>query len=298
VKNDMVFRASSPTGTSDHILFRLPTSPSTYFDDITVTPITHAQAATRLDEIYAATMQPFNYGAFVEPGRFQYIPRSYEKLRTGQPLNVVLLGDSIIADTGYSYFEPLVERNYPGSRMNVIPSWKGSTGSTWYKDNNRVRSYVLNYNPDLVMIGGDAQRMDMASIHTVIQQIQTARPDCEIVLMTEAAGWWNSPYINGQMMEPIDPNPEAVFDYRAQLWLLAQQDNVGFLDMTAPWMTYIYNTGMNYDLFLKDGTHCNALGEQILEQIMVAYFTPVPEPSTLVFMLAGSLVLLQRKRKS
>jgi len=69
-------------------------------------------------------------------------------------LRIVLLGDSIIGDIGASKFELLLQRMYPGCKIDKSVSSRGSTGCWWYKDENRVQEYVLRHHPDLLIIGG------------------------------------------------------------------------------------------------------------------------------------------------
>jgi len=187
-----------------------------------------------------------------------------------------------------------VERMYPGSRMNVTASWAGSTGCWWYKEEGRVQSYVLDYDPDLVMIGGIGNFDDIDSIREVITQIRAGKGDCDILLMTGLAGSAMSPYVHPEFMLPIDPNGQ---DYRAALWRLAEEQGVGFVDMTRPWMEYIASTGRAYDEFLKDGVHCNTDGITIIGRILEAYFESAPEPSTAAILLLGVALLRRRPNR-
>jgi len=280
--------------TVDRVWFFPTSAPPAYFDDLTVRHISSQEAAQQLDKNYAA-MQQFDFAALAGPeDRHANIPRTMQALTTGGTMNVVLLGDSIMSNTSNSLFETLVERMYPGSRMNVTASWAGSTGCWWYKEEGRVQSYVLDYDPDLVMIGGIGNFDDIDSIREVITQIRAGKGDCDILLMTGLAGSAMSPYVHPEFMLPIDPNGQ---DYRAALWRLAEEQGVGFVDMTRPWMEYIASTGRAYDEFLKDGVHCNTDGITIIGRILEAYFESAPEPSTAAILLLGVALLRRRPNR-
>src|SRR5207245_6643823 len=94
--------------------------------------------------------------AYVPPAdRQDRIPNAIGRLTAGQPLNVVMVGDSIVHDTYASFFEPGVDRRYPtGARLNVQEAVSGGAGAGYWTQNNRVRDQVMVLNPQLLMFGG------------------------------------------------------------------------------------------------------------------------------------------------
>jgi hypothetical protein len=96
-------------------------------------------------------------------------------LERGGTLTVVMLGDSIVNDTSRSCWNLLLERIYPAVEIEKVTCVRGSTGCWWYREPGRVKAYVLDDGPDLVIIGGISQRGDLASIRDVLRQIRADR---------------------------------------------------------------------------------------------------------------------------
>ena len=68
--------------------------------------------------------------------------------------------------------------------------------------------------------------------------------------------------------------------------------------MTTPWADFILDSGLPYTYFLRDGVHLNGYGDMLTSEIVSAYFSPVPEPSSLALaVLAGGAALVLRRRK-
>jgi hypothetical protein len=196
-------------------------------------------------------------------------------LRSGESLNVVMLGDSIINDLCRSNLGVLVERMYPGSYLNVIPSVRGSTGCWWYKEDNRVQEWVLDHDPDLVVIGGISQYDDVDSIRDVIQQIHAGAADCEILLLTKIFGLDTDYTDRPENLQPLDPQGS---DYRAALWRLAGEMDAGFVDMTAPYGRCVIASGRGFDDFKRDIVHASYYGVHVGGRIFESYFAPPAEP--------------------
>jgi lysophospholipase L1-like esterase len=220
----------------------------------------------RLDAVWAA-MDPLRYTPPAD--RRPLIPRTMERLREGGTLKIVLLGDSIMAQTCYSGFDLLLTRMYPKVTIRTVASVRGSTGCWWYKDENRVQEYVLQHNPDLVMVGGISQRDDVDSIREVIHQVR-AKQQPEIMLITPAFGFEGSTHI---LKWTYDIDPQGT-DYRARLMRLATEEKCEFLDLTGPWWQYIKGSGQAYGWFRGDAVHANERGTEILAHILEKYFAP------------------------
>jgi len=220
----------------------------------------------KIDAIYAS-MKPVRY--IPKPGRWKLLGRSMKRLENGPSLRIVMLGDSIINDTGSSMFELLLERAYPKCKVKKIRSVRGSTGCWWYKKENRVKKYVLDHKPDLLMIGGISQHDDVESIREVIKQVR-AKSNPEIMVMTKVFGSLSDKDAKGFTRE-IDAGGSG---YHARLKRMAQEEKVEFLDMTRPWSQYLRESGKAYGWFRRDPVHANDRGKQILGRILEKYFSP------------------------
>ncbi len=263
-----------------------------YVDDVSSTILTSDQMAAMLDDVYES-MGGGDFAQYMQPDRHRHVKKTMEKLYSGQEATVVMLGDSIVNDTYTSMFETLVSREHPGT-MNTIPAVRGSTGCWWYQDSDengvpRVQSYVLDHQPDLVMIGGISHQSDTEAIREVIHQIGA---QAEILLLTEIAGY-TDPDTDSSVYDAVDSNGEG---WRSELYRLAAEEEVGFLDMTQPWFSYIEASGHPLEHFKRDAIHNNFLGTQVAGRTLEAYF--VPEPCTLAVVCMGAMVLGLNRRKT
>jgi len=221
----------------------------------------------RIDAIYQA-MEPLQYTPPAD--RWQYIPKTVQRLRDGGTLRIVMLGDSIVNDTGSSQYELLLERMYPQCKEVKIRSVRGSTGCWWYKEENRVDEWVLKHEPDLLMIGGISQRDDTESIREVIRQVRAARPQVEVMLMSTVFGTYD-PRADKEWAYDADSQGDS---YRSRLMRLAAEEQVEFVNMTGPWGEYLRRSDKTRGWFMRDPVHANERGFQILGRILEKYFAP------------------------
>ena len=127
-------------------------------DDVSLEAVDAETVAAWADEVVAGC--PL---VQYEPpaNRWQRLPADdWRTLREGGRLRVVMLGDSICNDTSNSLFETLLARVYPKTRIEVVTSVRGGTGCQYYRQEDRVREYVLRYKPDLVVIAGISHGFD------------------------------------------------------------------------------------------------------------------------------------------
>jgi hypothetical protein len=202
--------------------------------------------------------------------RWARLPRTAGILAKGQgELRVVMLGDSIVNDTSQSRWEETLQAMYPGCKITKITCVRGATGCWWYKEPGRVKRYVLDLKPDVLIIGGISHKDDTESIRDVIGQVR-AGSTCDVLLMTGAFGYVD-PRDDKQWSFEIDPTGK---DYRARLRKLADDEKAAFLDMTAYWGKYIRESGKDLNWFKRDAVHANERGMQVLGQILAGSFAP------------------------
>lgn len=219
----------------------------------------------KIDAIYAA-MDPI---AYTPPaGRFANIPETMRRLREGGELRMVLLGDSIMGNTSGSSFELLLMRNYPKCKIVKIPSLRSSTGCKYYKDENRVESYVLRHNPDLLVIGGISNGGDAEAVRSVIRQVREKKPGTEVLLLTPVFGALRDEHIRTFTREIDTTTP----NFRYGMQKVAAEERCAFFDMTSPWWTYIQESGKTPGWFMGDAVHANARGCQIIGRLLEIWF--------------------------
>lgn len=202
--------------------------------------------------------------------RFKLLPNVISTLQSGKKVRIVMLGNSIINDTGNSAWDVLVENQYPGSNLEVVTSVRGGTGCQYYQENDRVDTFVVQYQPDLLIIGGISHGNDTAAIHRVIRQVrEKMQTPPEILVMSGPVGRQGDPRSNPAFTIPPQPS-----DFRLQLRQMATDARVAYFDMKSVWGEYINHAGKDYDYFLRDPVHANARGRQVLARILAIYFSP------------------------
>jgi hypothetical protein len=219
----------------------------------------------QIDKIYSQ-IPPVLYNP--PANHWKSLPLTKKFLSEGGTFRVVMLGDSIVNDTSRSCWNLLVERRYPKCKIEKITSVRGSTGCWWYKEPGRVKKFVLDHKPALVIIGGISNRGDIDSIRDVIHQIKV-ESSADILLMTGAFGSVD-PRDDKQWQKISESNHFS--EYRKGLELLARETGAAFLDMEAAWAGYIRSSGQDLDWFKRDPIHANERGEQILGHILESYF--------------------------
>ena len=282
-QNVALFRGEIEDSPEMRVYFKPPPGGMVYVDDVSIEALDRPSAAAVFDELVAA-LPPYTFAA--ETGRHAHLSRVKSLLSTGQTVRTVMLGDSIINGISHSYFESLVDRMYPGSRMEIATKVRGSTGCWWYRENDpetgrpRVEEWVASYNPDLVILGGISHgsaglAYEIEACRDVIDTVRTYLPNVEFLLLTEAAGW-NDPYRHPELAEPFDPQGT---DWRARLSTLAAEEGVEFLDLNRWWARYIIHSGHSDDWFKGDLIHMNQRGSVVTGLALAAYFAPTsPDP--------------------
>ena len=220
----------------------------------------------QIESIYSQ-MRPVRYSP--PSSRWKNLPRTKKLLTDSGTLRVVMLGDSIVNDMSRSCWNLLLERRYPKCKIEKVTSVRGSTGCWWYKEPGRVQKFVLDYHPDLVIIGGISQRGDINSIREVIRQIRVAS-NADILLITGAFGNVD-PRDESLWRRIVDPNHYS--EYRKGLENLARQVGSAFLDMEVAWARYIRESSKPLDWFKRDPIHANERGEVILGRILDSYLS-------------------------
>ena len=244
-----------------------------YLRQVRITPERSPEAILRWQDSIYRSVPPLNFQAPAD--RWQHLPRTMQTLREGGTLRVVMLGNSIINDTGNSGWELPVEAQYPGADLQVITSVRGGTGCTYYQHHNRVDTFVVQYQPDLLMIGGISNHNDTAAIRSVIRQVRQrmdSGPDGsapEIMVMSGPLGRDGDPRSNPEFT--VVPTGD---DFRLQLAQMCAAADVEYFDMKSAWGEYLSQSHASYDYYLRDPLHANARGRQVLARMLAEYFAP------------------------
>ena len=204
--------------------------------------------------------------------RWDALPRTHARLQSGEPLRVVLLGDSIINDTFNGLLELMFKRQWPEARLTLIPSLRGGTGVAYYQQENRVKDYVLDHQPDLVIIGGVCHEFDLPAMRSVVQQIRAAS-DTEILILSGAMAPEDfmrkrtAPKMGISSLEAA----ALVRAFYAGLPSVARESGAGYFDMRSVWDRYILESGLSSLCYMRDELHGDMTGKLLLSGILTRY---------------------------
>jgi len=274
-----------------------PMSAAVRVREVAVEEVSREAVAAWADALWA-TMPPLDYTP--PPGRWRNLPKLSGALKAKgpqgpqgpqgrktdpapsgpcgpcgpcSPFRVVMLGDSIVNDTGNSPWDVLVERLHPGLRLEVVTSVRGGTGCWHYREEGRVKPCVLDFRPDLLMIGGISHNEDIEAIRSVVRQVRAAA-DPDILLMTGAFGKGRDPREDLAWMPTVRPGGPG---YRSRLMALAAEEGCGFLDLEGAWGAYLLAIDQPYAWLMRDDVHANARGHQLLARILERYFVSISD---------------------
>ncbi len=212
-------------------------------------------------------------GTFTSPPPdWQWLPRTRKTLTGGGDLHILAFGDSIVADTMRSGWVGKLAEAYPKAQIRGTVYVRGGGGCQHYKDEGRIAKNIVPRKPDLVFIGGISQR-DVEAIRDCIHQLRAGLPNVEILLASGAFGSNADPRIPEELAKA---HHSGSAPYGAALKKLAGDEHCAYLDMTTPWAEYLNSAKVHPHIFYRDRVHANEFGEQILSQIMMAFFTSPP----------------------
>ncbi len=257
IDNEFCFRGKANAVTAI-ICFQPRGSKALAIRKVKVRTLRRKKVAAWADSV-RATIPPVLYAP--PSYRWECIPRTIKKLNSGKTVRIVLLGDSIANDVGNSPFDALLERIYPGANVEVISSVRSSTGCRYYREENRVKEYVVDLKPDLLIIAGISNGHDPEAMRSVIRQVRE-QIDTEIMVTTGA----------------VAPRRRKVrkktSTFALRVEAMCYEENAEFLDMRLAWDQYIENCGVHDETFRRDSIHANAQGSQVLAAILARYFGP------------------------
>jgi len=251
--------------------FRGMTS-SMEIEDIGVEPVDTAWVLQWADALYA-TVPPIAFEPATD--RHRLIPKTMERLRAGETIRVVMLGDSISQDTCNSYYDLLVEKMYPGADLQLVPSVDGSKGCWYYLDDELYQSHVVDQEPELLMVGTASEHHGIEPVEQFLERAR-AELDCEVMVVSGPMG--------DDFRVPDDDMSEVACRARDHVprrrkfaheqEALCARLGVEYLDMSNAWLDYLAASGKPYHWFHRDAGHANDRAKQVLARFMERYFTP------------------------
>ncbi|MDA0578627.1 MAG: hypothetical protein O3B24_11075, partial [Verrucomicrobia bacterium] len=303
VTNEFRIRAKHKAGTGTNLVparirvrFHAFNAPL-YVDDVLIETTTPEEVAQWADAFYDRIPAKLAYVPKANHG--SRLPLTMQRLRNGQPLRIVMLGDSVQQDTANAPIDALLQRLYPGATVELISSTRGGTGVGYYKDH--VAEFIFAYRPDLLVIGGISNGDNMTDFQSIIDQVRADDSakgrTTEIMIVTRQWSPNNNISIGYYFLAPgmteLDQvpsnNPGVPGDYRGNLLNLCHANGIEYLDMTGIAAQFINGpaaaagigppanaNGVPYGFWMRDWVHANDNGKMILGRILEAWFAPAP----------------------
>ena len=302
VTNEFRIRAKNTAGTNATLAPVLMAvkfqsiSPQVFIDDVVVETTTPAEVAQWGDAAYDAL--PAKLAYVPKANRWTHLPLTLNRLRTGQRLRIVMLGDSVQSDTQNSPFDAWLERLYPGATIELIDSIIGGGSVGYFRTN--MAAAVFAYQPDLLCIGGISNGDDLSAFQSVVNQVRTndfatGRTTEILILSAQWSPNTNSgDYFIAPGLTELDPvatnNPGGVpAGYRGDLLGFCATNNIEYLDLSGVASEFVYGpaaaagvgppadgSGNPYGYWMRDLIHSNDRGKLIQGRMLEAYFAPAP----------------------
>jgi lysophospholipase L1-like esterase len=191
------------------------------------------------------------------------LPRVHERLRTGQPLKIVCLGDSVTGiyyHTGgrraYPEMLPLaLQKVFPEAAVAVINA--GISGNSTRDGLRRLDKDVLAHKPNLVtvMFGlNDCARLPIDEYRTnLITIIHKCRAiDADVMLCTP----------NG-VLETTGRPVKKIREYGDVMHTIAREEKVAYCDVFAAYQAFQKHDEKAWRLLLSDEIHPNMDGHKL-----------------------------------
>ena len=260
--------------------------------DVSVTPCSWREAAAYCDKVWAEVPRgefALGRGASSVAGR---MPRLMAALEGRRKARVLLLGDSIVQDTFHSQFHALLRRSFPDSKAEWLVSVRGGTGCWYYKDPEAFAAYVTRHSPDVVLIGGisswNAERSSSAGdadIEAVGELCEKA--GIEVGVMSPALSFDRRLPAGSEIGAPVasrHPSPEEITYFAeefgpcelAGLSEICARRGWGYLDMTTPCYTWLFESGTPYQWHSRDFCHSGERGKQVIARALCAALSAAP----------------------
>ena len=267
--------------------------------DVTFEVSSSEEAAAWCDMVYAKVP-----AVKVEPdgNAFLSAPKTLEALKTGRPVRILLLGDSIIQDTFHSQFHALLKRAYPKSEVTWLMSVRGGTGCWYYRGAENFETYVSAYRPDCVIVGGisnwqpskpDYPVYGNEDIYEVGEMIRSRGMELIVVSPTLSVDTRMKEYsreftplapraydaaaekealsltIDKYSKLPSGLSPEGLAELKAE----CARRGWGFIDAFTPAYRWLYESGKPWSWHNRDYVHSGELGKQVIARIMLAHLS-------------------------
>lgn len=250
------------------------------FKDIVLKRVSDDYAAAWCDRVYRSLPQV----DWVAPKDCLWrLTKTWDKLVRHKPLKIIMLGGSLCNDTYNGQVSAQLKRDFPLSDIEVIASVRGGTGVWYYEKPEMFKKYVLDYNPDLVLVCGichrgpvDNQPCEQDRELYFQRFINLCKMhDLELALCTPPMSKDFRSTTDIQDFDPVKTDP-AIIDRTLMdndyLYRLGMLNNVPVWNCTfAPYQA-LAQSGEPLEAWMRDIVHCDDRAKQLNARALVAHF--------------------------
>ena len=209
------------------------------------------------------------------------LPAAKTKIISGEPLNVVFLGDSIVNDMWCGNAVALIQDSLPGANLRCMISVRGSTGCWYYHEQSHFDEYVGKYKPDLVVIGGISNFLGLKrhsfadAENDMVETIRKCREiGAEVVVCTPPPSYEFRQDVTVRPFDVALTKEKTGVEYLQQEYerRAAARSFVQIWDLTTAPCEAIARSGKPLNWFKRDSAHNDDRGKQLIAQTLAAYF--------------------------
>ncbi len=223
--------------------------------DASVTPATKDETLEWMDS-FLADFPDIDPSLNLDEKRWDVLPRTAEKLRRGETLRVVALGDSISNDLMNGLGHLLVEREHPGAELQIIHANGPEKSCENYQREEVLQRLVVPHSPDLLTVGGMSHEPE--HVRNVIRTVRHLCGEVDALYLDVA--------VNG------DQEQEKRLSDLRKLKRFGAEDRFAVCDITTPYHDCIRRAVHSREWFARDDEHANDRGKQLLGRIFAACF--------------------------
>lgn len=249
--------------------------------DVSIRRVTAAEAAKWCND-FAATLPKMDPPK--TEGAWEKLPKTKAKVCSGEPVNVLFLGDSIVNDTWCGNVVALIQNALPKADLRCFISVRGSTGCWYYHEKEHFEEYVAKYSPDLVLIGGISNYLGKDKGQTLAQAEdwmaetigRCQKIGAEVAVCTPPPSYEfradaTARQFDWKLSEPTDDEAYRYLysDYERHA---AARTGVTVWDLTTMPCEAISRSGKPLNWFKRDAAHNDDRGKQLIAQTLAAYF--------------------------
>lgn len=216
------------------------------------------------------------WGGYVPESANPLLPNTFDRLATGAPLKIVLLGDSISEGYNASGFVGAAPHQPAYGELVVAGLRRSGTSEIGFKNLAKAgmetvwgigqMDAVLAEKPDLLILAfgmNDSNSKSpeeyRANTEKMIQSLKESNPESEVILVATMIGNqdWNAV-----------PEVEKFLAYRDELGKLVGE-GVALADLTTVWVEMLKHKGY-HDLTGNGVNHPNDFGHRLYAQVILA----------------------------